>query len=335
MGALSSVSYEKIIARGSLKEADLAKLREAFAEPASIERTDVEALFAIHAQCPVKEASWHDWFVATVSDYIVHWAEPEGYVTQDDGEWLIRQISRKGRAETRTELDLLIDVLENARWAPRSLVAFGLMQVRQAAAEGDGPLRPGQPRVEGQLFEEEIELVRRMIYAFGGDGNLAVTREEAEILFQINDALDATRVNTAWTELFVKAIANVMLAASGYRVPTREEALRSEAWVEERGGMKPAEVVRAIVKSGLDGVVGAYRKQSRVELALSRLEGEYRSIITGEEPKPEDTGWLAERFGREDEISANERALIDYLAEAEATVEPDLRDVLERVRRAA
>ena len=33
--------------------------------------------------------------------------------------------------------------------------------------------------------------MRRMLYAFGGDGNIAITRQEAEVLFDINDATDA------------------------------------------------------------------------------------------------------------------------------------------------
>lgn len=335
MGPSNSISFEKIIARGSVREVDLAQIKERFAEAGQISREDAEGLFAIHSQCPVKDTGWSDWFIAAVSDYIVHSAEPEGYVTQDNANWLIGQITRNGRVETRTELDLLIDVLENARWAPGKLIALGLMQVRQAVAEGDGPLRPGQPLVVGQLFDEEIEIVRRMIYAFGGDGSLALTRDEAEVLFDINDALDGRRINTAWTELFVKAVANVMLAASGYRVPTREEALRSEAWVDERGEMKPVDVVKAIVKTGLDGVFEAYSKQNSVEQALSRLETEFRSIITGEEPRSEDADWLTARFGGEHELSLNELALVDYLAGVQVAVEPTLQEALERVRAAA
>lgn len=335
MDRSSSFPFETIVARGSVRETDLTQLREHFASGRRVSREDAEGLFAVHARCPAKDTGWSNWFIATVCDYIVHSAEPEGYVTHENANWLIQQITRNGRVETRTELDLLIAVLESARWAPRNLIAFGLMQVRQAVTEGGGPMRPGQPVVPGQLFDEEIEIVRRMIYAFGGEGCFALTREEAEVLFDINDALDATRVNTAWAELFVKAVANVMLAASGYRVPTREEALRSEAWVEERGEMKPADVVKGIVQTGLDSVFGAYREQNRVEQTLSRLEVEYRDIITGDTPTPDNAKWLTARFQREEGLSVNELALIDYLKGIPLTVEPALQEVFDRVRPAA
>lgn len=335
MSAFGSASFEEIIARGCLRETDLTKLRAWLDGAVKISRRDAEGLFAIHAQCAVKDAGWPDFFIGAMSDYIVHAAEPVGYVTQEKAGWLIQQITRNGRVETRTELDLLIDVLENARWAPRSLIALGLNQVQQAATVGDGPLRPGQPRAPGQLFDEEIEIVRRLVYAFGGDRCTAMTREEAEILFQINDALDGARLNTAWTELFVKAIANVMLAASGYGVPSREEALRAEAWFDERSQTAPVDVVKAIVKSGLDGVLEAYQQQTRVEQSLRRLEREYLTIITGEEPKPDNVDWLTERFGRSEALSLNEMALVSYFAEVQVTVEPVLQEVLERVRSAA
>lgn len=335
MGVFGSVSFEEIIARGSLGEMDLSKLMSGLDAVAKTSRADAEGLFAIHAKCAAKDAGWPEFFIGAVSDHIVHAVEPVGYVTQEKADWLIQQITRSGRVETRTELDLLIDVLENARWAPRSLIAFGLNQVKQAATQGDGPLRPGQPRAPGLLFDEEIEIVRRLIYAFGHDRCTALTREEAEILFDINDALDGARVNTAWTELFVKAMANVMLAASGYGVPSREEALRAEAWFDERIETTPVDVIKAIVKSGLDGVLQSYQPQTRLEATLSRLEREYLSIITGEEPMPEDVAWLTERFSRHGELSLNEIALVSYFGEVQVTVEPVLQEVLERVRTAA
>lgn len=333
MGAFGSVSFGEILARGSLRETDIAKLSAIDAR--QLTPDDVQALFALHVQCLVKDVGWSDWFIGIVSDYVVHTAEPQGYLTEENAQWLIDQAARSGWVETRTELDLLIDVLESARWVPRSLIAFGLSQVRRAVVAGDGPLRPGQPRALGLLFDEEIEIMRRMIYAFGGDGSMALTRSEVEILFDINAALDKTRINTAWTELFVKAVTNVMLAASGYGVPTREEALRSEAWHDERSETTPEAIVNAIVKSGLDGVVEAYRVQTPVEQALSRLEREYRNIITGEDVTSDDASWLTEWLGRSDALTMNEIALVDYLAKVPVTVEPELQEVLERVHTAA
>ena len=62
--------------------------------------------------------------------------------------------------------------------------------------------------------------------------NVAITRSEAELLFDIADATNEAENDPAWTDLFAKAIANAIMAASGYSAPNREEALRREAWLE-------------------------------------------------------------------------------------------------------
>ena len=80
-------------------------------------------------------------------------------------------------------------------------------------------------------------MIRRILYAFGGDGNVAITRPEAEVLFEINDATaDGTNAE-GWRDLFVKAIANCVLAASMYTAPSREQALTREAWLDRRGDL--------------------------------------------------------------------------------------------------
>lgn len=335
MSAFSSETLDELIASGNLRETGLIELAAGLDGATGLSRSDAEKLVAIHAEVGTKDAGWPDIFIRAVSEHIVHAVEPSGYITVDKAEWLIQQIGRDGRVRTRTELDLLIDVLENVRWAPRSLVVFGLDQVLQAVRQGDGLLRPDEPQVPGQLFDEEIEIMRRLIYAYGSDRCAALTREEAEILFDINDALDGTRINTAWTEFFVKALANVVFAASGYGVPSREEALRAEAWFDGRPEAPAADVIKAIVNSGLDEVLGAYRQQSRVEETLSRLECEYLSIITGEEPVSDDAVWLSERLGRSGTLSPNEIALVSYFGDVEVAVSPALEEVFERVRAAA
>ena len=128
---------------------------------------------------------------------------------------------------------MLVKVLEKAQSSPPRLAGFALAQVKKAVIEGDGPLAHGGTLTPGKVGRAEAELMRRILYAFGGDGNIAVTRAEAEVLFDINDATAEADNDPAWSELFVKAIANFMMAASGYDVPSRQEALHREEWLDE------------------------------------------------------------------------------------------------------
>ena len=335
MSVLKSVSVEEIIKRGSIKDADVAKLRAAFYDDGAIGPDEAEKLFAINDECPVQDRSWADFFVEAVTDFIVNQAAPEGYVTLENAQWLIARIGRDGRIESKTEIDLLVAVLDKSRWSPASLVSFALEQVKQAVITGEGPLRSGQAIEKGTISEGEVERLRRILYAFGGDGNVAITRAEAEILFEINDATDRAPLNPAWTDLFVKAIANVLMASSGYAVPSREEALRSEAWLESRGDLSPLEVLAKMVRFSLDSVGEAYREQSPEERALARLERQRVEIITNEEITEGEATWLAERIGRDGRITANEQALLDYLRQESPEIHPALTELIARYSAAA
>ena len=335
MSVLKSVSVEEIIKRGSIKDADVAKLRAAFYDDGAIGPDEAEKLFAINDECPVQDRSWADFFVEAVTDFIVNQAAPEGYVTLENAQWLIARIGRDGRIESKTEIDLLVAVLDKSRWSPASLVSFALEQVKQAVITGKGPLRSGQAIEKGTISEGEVERLRRILYAFGGDGNVAITRAEAEILFEINDATDRAPLNPAWTDLFVKAIANVLMASSGYAVPSREEALRSEAWLESRGDLSPLEVLAKMVRFSLDSVGEAYREQSPEERALARLERQRVEIITNEEITEGEATWLAERIGRDGRITANEQALLDYLRQESPEIHPALTELIARYSAAA
>ncbi|MDX2258841.1 MAG: hypothetical protein NW205_07990 [Hyphomicrobiaceae bacterium] len=315
MTAIESIPFEETMARGSIRQADVARLRAALAADGRIDAEEARRLVLLNQRCPVQEASWSDLYREALTDYLVHQAEPSGYVTAANADWLVDAITAGGSGPLRSEVDLLIAILEAARWSPPSLAAYCLAQVQKAVLTGGGHVRGSLELPPGRIADDEVELVRRIIYAAGGDGNIAVTRLEAEALFAIDECLDPDVVNEAWTELFVKAIANAVLAASGYRVPTREEALRSEAWLEQRGDLAPSALARAVARAGLEGVIAAYRHQSREEASVARLELQRHAMVTGEEISTDDAEWLAARLSRDGRITANEAALAAFLSE--------------------
>jgi hypothetical protein len=335
MGSLKSIPVDEIMKRGSIKDVDVLRFRAAFYDDGMISAEEADALFALDDACRVQDPSWVDFFIEAVTDYIVDQTEPEGYLTAENAEWLIAHIIRDGEVKRKTEVDLLVNVLEKARWSPVNLVRFALEQVKAAVIEGEGPLRPDQSPAKGQISESDVELVRRMLYAFGGDGNVAVTRAEAEVLFDINDATADAEPNPAWTDLFVKAVANVVMAASGQMVPTREEALRRERWLADRGELSPVAMLSAMVTSSLDAVRGAYHDQSPEERALARLEHQRIEIITNEVITAAEAEWLCERIGRDGRLTANEAALVAYLKKESPKIHPELQATVDRLSQAA
>jgi hypothetical protein len=246
------------------------------------------------------------------------------------------RIAPDGVVERKSDLDLIVNVLDQSRWSPVSLSRLALLQVKRAVIDGDGPLREAHPGQQGSIRECEVELVRRILYAFGGEGCVAVTRPEAEVLFDINDAIANPQSNAAWTDLFVKAATNVVMAASGQAVPTREEALRRDAWLmEATGELSPLALLSAMVSSSIDAVRATYQDQSAEERALARLEQQRIEIITNEEVTQADAAWLCERIGRDGRLTPNEAALVAYLKKESPKIHPDLQAAVERLAQAA
>jgi hypothetical protein len=322
MRVLTSDVVEEIICRGSIRDGDVSRLSRSLSEDGTIEPHEAEQLAAINKCCPVQGPAWREFFVDALTEYLVRQVEPTGYVTSDKACWLISQIAVDGRVATKTELDLLVRILTTARWVPASLVTFALSQVRAAVVHGDGPLRLGQTPMQGVIVESEVALVRTMLCALGGDSALSVTRAEAEVLFDINDALAASSAGPAWTDLFVKVVANALMASAGYAMPPRRIALGADRQTGPRREPWPIAAPNTMVALSLNSVRDAYHRQSLEERALSRLERQRIEIVTNEVMTESDGRWLAGRLFGGNALSATEQALMDYVRREKLIADP-------------
>ena len=331
MSLLNAVSIDAIRARGAITDADVLALRRAYYNDGIIDGAEAETLFALNDSCPLQDPTWGDCFVEMLTDYVVNQARPEGYVTIENAEWLVSRISKDGSVDSRTELELLVNVLDKARWSPQSLVTFALEQVKRAVIEGTGPLRAGKTLAAGCINDAEVELLKRILYAFGGDGNIAITRSEAAMLFDINDATQSGDNAEGWQDLFVKAIANCVMAASGYATPSREQALAREAWLASRGDLSLGNIIGGINRSSASGIFGAYREQSAEERAIAALERQKVEIVTAEEVTVVEAKWLADRINRDGKTTPNEIAFLTFLADNSPKIAPELEALIERI----
>ena len=328
MADTDDIDPAAICARGVLTSADVAAIRRGYHKDGSISEAEADALFALEQNCraPVE---WGALFVEAIVEYLVHQAQPEGYVSADNAVWLSERISAGGKIQTRNEFELLVKVLEEARWAPASLSALALNQLRDAVANGEGPLRQGAKPAKGAISAADVAALRRILYACGGDGNIAITRAEAEALMDIAEAADESLCDPAWIDLYAKAIANHLMAASGFTPPPREQALRQEAWLEAEPDL--AGFLGDMVRSGLGGVFNAYRTPAPEAMQLARLEEQKRAILLGEDITAPEANWLAGRIGREGRIGEAEQALLSFIKANSPHIDPALDALMARV----
>ena len=310
---------------------DVTMLRREVFSDGVVTRGEAEALFALDATARDKCQEWPVFFVEAVTDYIVHQEKPSGYISEENAAWLIRAISRDGMVDSRTELELLIHGLEEAKSSPNRLSAYALEQVANAGVDGKGPLMSGGRLEPGRVSRAEVDLLRRILYAYGGDGNIAITQAEAEVLFRINEATANADNDPSWNELFVKAIANFLMCSTGYEAPTRAVALRQENFVE-RPDVDVGGFFGRMVSGGLAAILEAYRSPGDVEAewesrnrATEALARRAETIDAGE------AKWLVERIGKDRPLNANERALLALIKHASPEIHPALKPLLDKV----
>lgn len=325
MGVLVASAKVAEIASTSRIDADAVRVlrREVFADGV-VSSDEAETLFALNAACTDQCAEWPLFFIEAITDYIVHQEKPSGYISVKNADWLIDAISRDGRVDSMTELELLVRVLEAAKFSTERLAAFALRQVMYAVVEAKGPLLVGGELVPGLIGKAEVDLLRRILYAFGGDGNIAITKSEAEVLFEINDGTAGARNDPSWNDLFVKAIANFVMCASGYEAPTREEALRHENFLD-RADADIGGFFARMASGGGRGMLAAYRLSTDIDADWeARNQWNDACARRAERIDCVEAKWIAERIGKDGRLQENELALVKFIKQTSPSIHPDI-----------
>lgn len=308
----------QIGADGYVTAEEVLTLRRAIFKDGIVSTAELDALFALGERAPDGDREWADFFEEAAADYYLREEEPHGYLTAEEFTSLKARVTRDNCRASALETRLLVRLLEKARQTPPEMTDFVGEQIKAGIMN----------KPQGACVEKhDAELMRRYLFAAGGAGNVAVTRKEAELLFDINDAAANAPNNPAWTELFIQGVISHLMAHLGYTAPSREEAFRRNAWARDTssdvGGF-----FRRMVEGGLEGFKTAFAKEKsfRAEYEEKRArEVEAAAAVTEDE-----AGWLAGRIGRDGAFDANERKLVERMRELEEDLPDALKALIHR-----
>jgi hypothetical protein len=189
----------------------------------------------------------------------------------------------------------------------------------------------GRMLVPGVIGKAEVDLLRRILYAFGGGAGIGISRAEAEVLFDLNDRTAEAPNHPEWTELFVKAMANFVMCASGYAAPSREEALRHESFLDDTS-VDVAGFFRAMASAGAGGILAAYRAPSGIEAAwAARNADRAAASAQAEAIDADEAAWLVDRISRDRAIHENEKALLSFIGRESPRIHPAIRNLIDKV----
>lgn len=302
-------------ADGYVSAEDVIFLRRNVFPDGVVSRAELDAIFALAERALDGDPEWPMFFEETVADFYLREEEPHGYLTAHEFDTLKARITRDGEEASEIELRMLIKLLETAVETPPQLHGFIADALRASIIS--------EERGYG-IDEYEAELVRRFIFAKGGSGNLAVTRAEAELLFDLNDATAHLGAHPAWTDFFVKGVANHLMAHFGYHAPSHDEARRTQQFMSDHSA-NAGGFLKRMLAGGLNGF-----KEEEKSLAARRNEARERDAAAAEVVTPLEADWLADRIGRNGELHESERALIDHIRDLGAELPPALKTIVER-----
>jgi hypothetical protein len=285
---------------------DVLAVRRAVWPDGTVGADEAEAVFALNRAAAVSCPEWDAFLIEGITDYVVNQTAPRGYVTDAHAAWLIDQIERDGAAITATELALVVKVIETALNCPAALKSWALGQIEAAVLSGEGPTRAGPVRA-GTIDECEVALLRRLVFAPGGEGALVVGKDEAEMLWRLKDATLGADNAPGWKTLFVQALGNHLMAYSSYTPLQREEAARLEAFVGDHSS----------------SVLGFFARMSRTrpaDAARAFSGGPARpdydaAVAAANAVTPDEKSWLDAHIDADGARDALEEALLAFIAE--------------------
>ena len=155
-------------------------------------------------------------------------------------------------------------------------------------------------------------MLRRIVFACGGDGALIVSQYEAEALWRIKHVCLQSENDPGWKTLFVQAVANHLMAYSSYRPLEREQAARLEAFVNDHGSS-----VLGFFGRMRDSKFGVALEQVREELLESgpSAADHDSAVDSAEAIEPGEKDWLDGRVHADGALDSYEEALLAFIAE--------------------
>jgi hypothetical protein len=314
------------------------KMRRDVFKNGVVDAREADALFDLDGKARHVSPEWTHFFIEALVDYLVNQEDPVGYVSDDNADWLIERITRDGRVEGATELELLIRVLENARHAPERLATLALTSIANAVTGDAAGTRDARTASVGRVDAAEVERIRRVLFAAGGETGLAVSRGEAEILFAIDRAVAGADNAPEWNDLFARAIANHLLSASVHAAPSRAEAMRRQQWLNTPTAGVGAMLGRIFGSIGsratVSGLGGALSDPLEAAYALENAHDDL-TLAQAADLTQDEAQWLVDSLAADGRLTAAEARLKDFLAAETGTLPAPVRAVVEKLAKAA
>jgi hypothetical protein len=172
---------------------------------------------------------------------------------------------------TAADFHDIIAAIDQAPHLAPGLAVLALDEVRRGVVTGEGPTTRGRVHFSRTLDATDAAMCEMILIAGGGRDGRPVTREEAEVLFDIHEAALDREDAGHFDDLLVKAIAHHVLAAAGHAVPPRATALARGTLIADWATSDEFETVDREVAAWLDRHVRTNRRSGGALSTIAAL----------------------------------------------------------------
>jgi hypothetical protein len=209
LGALEA----QILGDGRIDAEDVLRLRRAIYQNGEISRDEALFLFHLNRKAAEKVIAWEEFFVGALGDFFYWRNGSDSTLTPDAEQMLLDAIGMEEPVDDATEQRLLLNLMFRINGASERFRRFVLDAVRRSVLHSEKALFGRARRRPGVIDSADVEVIRRLVYGMGSQNGLAISRIEADFLFELNDATTGRANDPGWRELFVKAVTMYLLFA--------------------------------------------------------------------------------------------------------------------------
>ena len=220
----------RIAERGQVTPRDVLSMRRSVYSGGSIDRIEAETLLTLEHAIKKRHPAWDEFYVEALTDFFMQ-GNDELTIDDKDAEFLEGGIVANGQIADPTELRLLLNIIFKATACPDKLVAFARDALFNSIITSSSAIFKEGTRRPGAVDQHDVEAIRHLVYGRGS--GMAISKEEADWLIEIDRATATADNHSGWSDLFVKAIAMYILYQGGS--PDVVDA-KEVAWLNEHLG---------------------------------------------------------------------------------------------------
>jgi len=264
-----------------LTNGEVLDIRRKVMAPEKVAKHDAEALMKLNEQLSTPTEAWKSLFTDAIVDYVVDTSASAGYLVTDfKAKWLTRAIDADHHLDPETEFSLLVKILNKANIISSHLEVYMLKMVKDAVLH------------DGRVSAEDVQMLRRIMYSVGGQGGIDISRQEAEVIYDIHDGTAHADNHDSWGDMFSKMMACYMMAGMSSLEVDENWAVSRDVWLntETKWGKAKEE------------------NEAPVPFILDRDLQSSLEDITEEE-----AFWLIERINADERLTPSEAKMLMYL----------------------